>query len=80
MDTPPDKDPEIELLEKHIAQLMEHFETVQIFVTRHDAGQGTFNINLGDGNFFARLGQVQEWITKSNELSKENVRRQDNEL
>jgi hypothetical protein len=47
------------------AQLMEHFDTVQIFVTRHvDYETGTIAAQFGDGNWYARRGQIGNWIVK----------------
>ncbi len=59
-----DRDREIELLKKHCAQLGEHFESVQIFVTKTTDVEdgGTVRVNYGSGNWFARLGQVYHWL------------------
>lgn len=46
------------------ASLGEHFDTVQIFVTRYDPESGTTNINWGSGDYFARLGKVRHWLLK----------------
>ena len=47
--------------------LSEHFDTVQIFVTRHISNEkGTVQCNAGSGNFFARFGQVQFWLEDQN--------------
>lgn len=54
--------------EKRIAEAMntlsEHFDTVQIFVTRHEPGalDGTIAACRGVGNWYARIGYVKEWI------------------
>lgn len=50
-------------LKKLCEALGEHFDTVQVFATRHDpeAG-GTVHMNCGVGNWFARRGQVMEWL------------------
>jgi hypothetical protein len=59
-----------------IDKLMEHFDSVQIFANRHECGKenGTVNVSLGGGNWFARYGQVHEWITKVEEESRIHVR------
>lgn len=56
--------------------LMEHFDTVQIFVTRHEqaALDGTVNVAYGAGNWFARRGQVGHWCMKQDEFDKERAR------
>jgi hypothetical protein len=44
-----------------VAQLAEHFDTVQIFVT-HQEGQDTNAYWHGTGNWYARMGQVSEFL------------------
>ncbi len=73
-------DEELKLLDDACMRLGEHFDTVQIFVTRHDNDdEGTVTAHLGHGNWFARRGQISEWLMKSNERSKEIVRHEENE-
>lgn len=69
-------DPDMEQVDRAIAQLMEHFDTVQIFVTRQET-DGTVNCNQGSGNWFARRGQVEDWLVKRVEEAKESIRKQD---
>lgn len=69
-------DEEMELLGRHCSQLGEHFDTIQIFVTRYDE-EGTVNAYRGSGNWFARFGQVQSWLEKKNEQARVEVRRED---
>jgi hypothetical protein len=49
---------------------------VQIFVTRHEAFQrdGTVNVNHGEGNYFTRYGQVQEWMIRQDERTRDFIR------
>lgn len=67
-DDPYDKDDrrkrDVELIDGYIDQLGEHFDTVQIFVTRHMPAEldGTITVNRGAGNWCARYGQVREWL------------------
>lgn len=70
---------ELGLIQKHVDALGEHFETVQIFCTRHDAAieDGTISVVLGSGNWFARYGVVREWLVKNDERARESVRRED---
>jgi len=51
------------VLRKALNELGEYFDTVQIFVTRHDPAEenGTLEYNCGIGNYYARLGQVKMW-------------------
>lgn len=46
--------------------LIEHFDTVQLFVTRHEpvTESGTLEYIQGAGNYYARFGQVQMWLEK----------------
>jgi hypothetical protein len=74
------QDRDTDLLKSHVAKLMEHFESVQIFATRHMQSElgGTVNVQFGAGNWFARYGQVRAWVVKEDELLRFEVR-QDNE-
>jgi hypothetical protein len=44
------------------ADLMRHFDSVQIFVTRQEPCKNTLAFSIGSGNWYARFGQVQEWL------------------
>lgn len=59
-------------VEEHLAQLGEHFDTVTILVTKHDGSSedGTLKIVRGQGNWFARYGQMIEWIRTQDILRK----------
>ena len=61
--------------------ISEHFDTVQIFVNRHESSllDGTMNINYGVGNWFSRYGQVREWCIKQDEYVRERIRKDENE-
>lgn len=61
-----------------LTQLGEHFDSVQVFVTRHEAGveDGTMHIGIGAGNFFTRYGQVQQWLIANDQNGREFVKRQ----
>ena len=64
---------DMELLDWHVAKLMEHFETCQIFCTRHTPRQ-TVSANTGAGNWYAREGQISEWTRINDERVREHVR------
>jgi hypothetical protein len=70
---------EMALLGRYVEQIGEHFDTVQIFVTRYDAEEGTINAHQGAGNWFARVGQVQAWLQKRDEEARVEVRREEEE-
>lgn len=52
-----------------IQTLIEHFDSVQIFVSRHEPGEhdGTIFVQKGAGSFFTRYGQVKEFLIKTEE-------------
>lgn len=50
------------LLNAVIARLMEHFETVQITATFANKDGDYVGANAGSGNFYARVGSVDEWL------------------
>ena len=60
----------------HLNALAEHFDSVQIFVTRCEEGQlgGTIHISLGSGNWFCRYGQTRQWVIQEDEESRIKVR------
>lgn len=72
---------EYELVKRHVQELGEHFESVRIFVTVHgDAGQGeTRSIESGCGNFYAQIGQVQEWLDIQRARSRAFLEKEDDE-
>lgn len=60
---------EIELVDKAVSALAEHFDTVHVFVTKYDGATGDTDIyDSGVGNFYARLGHLYDWL---------NIQRQD---
>lgn len=66
-----DLDEAEKLLDEHVAKLMEHWENVQIFCSRTvDGGQFTCGVNRGAGNYYAREGQVRQWLTEEDEVSR----------
>jgi len=71
--------PDLQRLQKACEELSEHFDSVQIFVTRlsddqDDDGEGTVNVNWGSGNWFARYGQIHAWLVKQDEQSRKEQR------
>lgn len=67
-----DQDRDVEIVQKVIDTLGEHFDSVQIFCTRHDPSvqNGTVRVHMGAGNWFARFGLVSLWL----EMQKESER------
>lgn len=73
------EDIDMDRLKKACENLSEHFDTVHIFVTREgeemdDGGKGTMNGSWGSGNWFARKGQITEWVLKEDESTRNGVR------
>lgn len=56
-----DPDPDLARLDRVLAQLSEHFDSIQIIATRH-AGDGTLTFQRGTGNWFSRYGATAEWV------------------
>lgn len=65
---------DVSQLDRAIAVLGEHFDTVQIFCTRYE-GASTVSVNKGTGNWHARAGQVREWVVKVEEEQRWDARR-----
>ncbi len=69
-------DEEEKQVSKAVDALREHFDSVQIFVTRHDGVEvETGSITAGGGNWYARIGQIREWLARSDERTREYVRK-----
>lgn len=50
-------------LEAALESLVEYFDTVQIFVTKHGGSdETTSSTSVGRGNIFARLEQARLWL------------------
>lgn len=74
---PKDADKEA-MLDKILAQLFEHYDTVQILCTVSDAS-GTKSVVRGIGNFYARDAVCREWVTENEEMVRTNARNRQNE-
>lgn len=73
-------DRDMKILASHAAQLAEHFESVQIIVTKNtEEGDGTVLAHQGAGNWFARYGSVREWLIKTDTRSRREVLREDDD-
>lgn len=77
MSSQPEQD--LERLKKACEVLGEHFDTVQVFCTRHEPGEhdGTLTMAWGAGNFYTRYGQIAEWIIKTDESSRIAARKRE---
>lgn len=69
-------EPEVEQLEKVLGSLGEQWENIQVFLNRTDPnGHGTQKLIMGRGNFYARKGQVRDWLDGDDESTREESRR-----
>lgn len=57
-------------------QLGEHYDAVQIFCSRHESGEegGSIHFSFGCGNWFARYGQIRNWLVAEEEGTRIHVR------
>ncbi len=59
---------------KAVSEIMEHAASVRVFVTMHDGGaEETNTYTSGGGNFYAQIGQVAEWLTRMNQITRDNT-------
>ncbi len=59
------KDADESRIQEAVNTLIEHFDSVQIFATRHDGSEdGTVSVVNGQGNYFTRYGQIKHWVRK----------------
>lgn len=74
-----DQSEDLDKVRKAVEVLSEHFDTVHVFVTRYEGGEdyGTVNIQMGYGNWFARKGQVEQWLVKDDEDIRSEVRKEE---
>ena len=75
--TPEEADRLDKVLESATRSLGEHFDTVQIFVSRYDSSHNsdTINFTSGTGPWNQRHGQVREWVIRHDEMVREKARR-----
>lgn len=74
-------DERMEIVNRHVKELGEFFDTVQIFVTVYQPEDEleTHTLTDGTGNWYARCGQVAEWQEMNMERIREHQRRKDRE-
>ncbi len=66
----------INLADELVRKLGEHCESVQLFVTYPEGNGETAGYSVGDGNFYARLGQTKEWLIRQDEYTRTHARKQ----
>lgn len=63
--------PEAKLVTEAVDKLGEHFDSVIILVTRHEASEGgTFRLVEQRGNLYANLGWAQEWLASQHAITR----------
>jgi len=76
MSRPSDKT--LDLVDQKCSELMEHFDAVQIFVSRHEGGaESTASYECGMGNIYTRQGQIDEWLRMQQQFQKNHAVRLD---
>ena len=52
------------IVREFVARVSEHVDSVQVFINkkRDDGKSGTWKMGFGAGNWYARYGQVREWL------------------
>ena len=75
--TEQEKARDIQRVQQALLVLGEHFDAVQIFVTRNTGEEdgNTVSLAMGAGNWFARYGHVREWIIKKDEEARADARK-----
>lgn len=59
-----------------VVALLEHFDSVRIFVTAHDGADGvTQDYSSGGGNYYSQYGFVKDWIERQKSHTDKEVKR-----
>jgi len=73
-----DRNEEIARLDRCLAQLSDHYDSIQIIATRHE-GTRTISADRGTGNWHSRFGAVSEWVERERARVWAQVERDDDE-
>ena len=66
-----DRDADIATIDRFLAQLSEHFDAIEIFATRHNPHNNeSIAVNHGIGNWYARHGQVRDYVAREAERAR----------
>lgn len=67
---------DVEIVRQAASRLMEHFDSVRIFVTKHDGEtDSSQETSVGGGNFYAQYGQVRSWLDQMDQLDRNEVKK-----
>lgn len=58
------RDKKMSLIQNQAAILASSFDSVMIFCTKHEEGGDTAHYSYGVGNWFARYGQITDWLNQ----------------
>ena len=73
-----EKDRIREVVDKSVAAIREHVDTVQVFVTLHrDDAKSTMSYEKGAGCFYSRQGLITEWLLMQQQFQKNHANRID---
>ena len=65
------ENPDAKLVVESAEKLIEHFDSVAIFVTRHEPCEGgTFRLVAQRGNIYSNLGWVGEWLEAQHAITR----------
>jgi hypothetical protein len=69
-----DPDEKMQLLDRAITMLSEHFDNIQILASSIDENGDTLSFQRGRGNWHARLGQMRAFLICQDESYREQER------
>lgn len=73
-----DREQLVSAVNEAAGKLIEHCDSVQIFVTLHKGDeQNTISYETGRGSFYCRYGQVVEWISIQEQYQRNEAIRRD---
>ncbi len=73
-----EQDQDQQIVAKAVDQLGEHFDSVQVFVTRYEPNGGdqtSTQLNCGSGNWLTRYGHIKDWLLRQEAIAAEEARR-----
>lgn len=63
----------LERIKAICTELYPNLDSIQIFITKHESNEyGTTSLNWGLGNFYARYGQITQWLKTQDNFIEED--------
>jgi hypothetical protein len=53
-----------EILQRHVSNMSEHFDAIQVLVTWFEGDGVTRALSKGSGNYYARVGMAKEFVVR----------------